>query len=128
MLFHPLFRLLASRPQLVVDHLAGYAELASAQARGAWQGLQWRALLAVVAALGLLLAVAFGGVALLLLGAVPPERMHMPWLLWAVPLVPLAVAGAAWAGLRSRATEFSLEPLRSQLASDAALLREAGDA
>lgn len=128
MLFHPLFRLLASRPQLLVDHLAGYSQLVSAQARGAWQGLQWRAMLAVVAVISLLLAVAFGGVALLLLGAVPPERMHMPWLLWAVPLAPLAVAGAAWAGLRSRATEFSLEPLRNQLASDAALLREAGEA
>ena len=93
MLFHPLFRLLASRPQLLVDHLAGYSQLVSAQARGAWQGLQWRAMLAVVAVISLLMAVAFGGVALLLLGAVPPERMHMPWLLWAVPLAPLAVAG-----------------------------------
>lgn len=128
MLFHPLFRLLASRPQLVVDHLAGYSQLVSAQAQGAWRGLQWRALLAVVAAFCLMLAVAFGGVALLLLAAVPPERMNLPWLLWVVPLVPLAVAVAAWAGLRSKATEWSLEPLRSQLASDAALLREAGEA
>jgi cytochrome c-type biogenesis protein CcmH/NrfF len=84
--------------------------------------------LGVVLALCLLLAVTLGGVALLLLAAIPPEHMHLPWLLWVVPLVPLLIAGAAWAALRSRASEWSLDPLRSQIASDAALLREAGEA
>lgn len=127
-MFHPLFKLLASRPDLVMDHLAGYSALLSAQASGAARGLRTRAVLTVVMALCLLLAVTLGGVALLLLGAVPPERMNLPWLLWLVPMAPLLVAGAAWAGLRSRGSEWSLGPLRSQIASDAALLREAGEA
>ena len=127
-MFHPLFKLLASRPDLVIDHLAGYTALISAQASGAARGLRIRAVLGVVLALCLLLAVTLGGVALLLLAAIPPEQMHLPWLLWVVPLVPLLIAGAAWAALRSRASEWSLDPLRSQIASDAALLREAGEA
>lgn len=127
-MFHPLFKLLASRPDLVVDHLAGYSSLISAQASGAARGLVTRTVLGVVMTLCLALALTLGGVALLLLGAVPIERMNLPWLLWAVPLVPLAIAAAAWAALRSRAAEWSLAPLREQIATDAALLREAGEA
>ena len=105
-MFHPLMKLVTTQPQLVAHHIGAYANLASAQASDALLALRGRAVLGLTAAallvLGLLLAVA--------------------------PAVPLLAAAGSWWALRRRPWAWSMDPLREQLAADAALLAEAGDA
>ena len=123
-MFHPLIRLLASKPHLVATHLGGYLELASAQAQDAASSLKSRVIWSAGAVVGICTGALLGGVALLVLAAVPLSDMPAPWLLLAAPLTPLlAGAGCWWQALR-RPSGLSLTPLREQFAADAALLAE----
>jgi hypothetical protein len=125
-MLHPMFKIVASRPELVAEHLAAYGQLAAVQAQAAATHLQRRAVLAGVAGLSGALAIGLAGVALLLVGVVPLQAMPAPWLLLVVPLVPLAVAAVCWLRLRGAKEASALAPLREQFAADAALLRAAG--
>lgn len=127
-MLHPMFKIVASRPELLAEHLAAYGQLATAQAQAAVAQLQQRALLLGMAALTGLLGVALVGVALLLVAVVPLQEMPAPWLLAVVPLVPLAVAVVCVLQLRGLKATSALAPLREQFAADAALLREASAA
>lgn len=124
-MIHPLLKVLISRPDLIADHVAGYGHLMAAQAGAAAAQMRTRALLAIAAGVGVALGLGLAGVALLVLAAVPLHEMPFPWLLAAVPGVPL-VAGAICGVLMTRQPPgLSLDALRAQLAADAALLREA---
>ena len=125
-MIHPLIQALASRPELVAEHVAGYGELVAAQAAQAAQQLRGRAMLATGAVIGLSAGVGLGGVALLLVGALPLAAMPMPALLWAVPLLPLCVAALCLWRLRSRPMAWGLAVLAEQWAADAAMLKAAG--
>ena len=127
-MFHPLIRLLATKPDLLVDHLGGYAALVGAQAGQAQTALVSRAALLAAVAVSLALGIGLGGVALLLLAAVPLANMPLPWLLAAVPAVLLLVAAGCWWALQQRPQAWSMDALKTQWAADAALLREAGQA
>ncbi len=127
-MLHPMFKIVASRPELLAEHLAAYGQLATAQAQAAVAQLQQRALLGGIAALTGTLGLALAGVALLLVGVVPLQAMPAPWLLAVVPLVPLAVAAVCALRLRGLQATSALAPLREQFAADAALLREASAA
>jgi uncharacterized membrane protein YqjE len=127
-MLHPMFKIVASRPELVAEHLAAYGQLAAVQAQAAAVQLQRRAVLAGVVSLSAALGMGLAGVALLLVGVVPLQAMPAPWLLGVVPLVPLAVAAFCWMRLRAVKEASALAPLREQFAADAALLREAGAA
>jgi hypothetical protein len=120
-MLHPLLRLALARPDLLADHASAYAELAAASAREVLADWQMRLLGWALLGAGLLLCLAFGGVALMLHGAVasPPT----PWLLWAVPMAPalLALFGA-WLA-RSRGPATRANGVAAQFASDLALLR-----
>lgn len=120
-MLHPLLRLALARPDLLADHASAYAELAAASAREVLADWQMRLLGWALLGAGLLLCLAFGGVALMLHGAVasPPT----PWLLWAVPMAPalLALFGA-WLA-RSRRPAHRGNGMAAQFASDLALLR-----
>jgi uncharacterized membrane protein YqjE len=124
-MLHPMFKIVASRPELLAEHLAAYGQLVAVQAQAAAGQLRRRALLGTVAALAAALGLGLAGVALLLLAAVPLPAMPMPWLLLLVPLVPLALAaGCAWQ-LQGLDEPSALVALREQFAADTALLREA---
>lgn len=127
-MFHPLIRLLATKPDLLADHLGGYAALVGAQASQAQTALISRAALLAAVAGCMALGLGLGGVALLLLAVVPLAAMPLPWLLAAVPALPLLVAAACWWALQQRPQAWSMDALRTQWAADAALLREAGNA
>lgn len=127
-MFHPLIRMLATRPELLAQHLSGYAQLVSAQLGEAGDLLQSRAMLLAGVAGGLLLGLCLAGVAGLLAAALPLTAMPAPWLLAAVPALPLGLAaGCAWA-LRRQPQVWSGALLREQLAADAALLHDVGAA
>ncbi|MES2886870.1 MAG: hypothetical protein V4739_02560 [Pseudomonadota bacterium] len=123
-MIHPVIHLLASRPELFADHVAGYGQLVAAQVADAASGWRQRALLGLAALLALVASLGLAGMALLIAAAVPIDDMPMPWLLVAVPLIGLAIAVVCGVMARRPLASLSLEPLRAQMAADKALLRE----
>jgi uncharacterized membrane protein YqjE len=126
-MIHPLFTTLATRPQLLLEHLGAYAELAAVEAGQTVGLLRQRVLLGAIAAIGALLGLILAGGALLVLAAVPLQQMPMPWLLLLVPGLPLLLALLCWWRMRQHSFALSFELLRHQLEQDGALLREAGE-
>lgn len=123
-MIHPLIKLIASRPELLVHHAAGYGQLFAVQAEEAALQLRLRAVLAAVAVVCAGAGIGLGGVALLLLAAVSLAEMPHPWLLLLVPLAPLAVAAGCGAVLFKKPPAWSLDKLREQMAADVAMLHE----
>lgn len=119
---HPIFSVLASRPELVLDHLGGYAALAQEEASSLGAELAARAVAWAVCGAGALLFLVFTGVAIML-GAVH-EEFH--WALAAVPAVPLVLALAAFAKAREPLSARAFAKLRRQLDADTQMLRTLG--
>lgn len=126
-MIHPLFIALAQQPSLFAEHADAYADLALAEWQGVTGQLTSRALIWVLTAVLGLVGLMLLGTALLLWAVVPMASMPMPWLLWAVPAVPLLGAGvSAWvAATRREAPAF--EALRAQWAQDMATLKILGE-
>ena len=89
---HLLLHLMASRPQLLLEHLEAYMDLAGAETGEAASALKRGALLGAVGLGCLAIGLVLGGVALLLCAVVPASQMPAPWALWAVPLPPILLA------------------------------------
>lgn len=125
-MFHPLLRVIATRPELLAEHAQGYAELLSdglARSFGEWRR---RALFAATG-LGLVsVAVTLGGVALMLWAVTPAADVQMPWALIAAPLGPLIVGGWCLLQARERSGSAGVDALRDQLAADLSMLAAAG--
>ena len=126
-MIHPLFRLIATRPQLLGEHLEAYADLVGEEMGLAAAQLKRRMLWQSVAAGLALLTVVLAGVALLLWAAIPVAAMPAPWALIVVPGVPGIAAVLCFAASRG-AQRPAFANVRRQLAADAAMLREAGEA
>lgn len=121
-LMHPIFSVLLRRPELLVDHAAGYAALAREEAAAAAGVMARRAVAWGVAALGFILFMVLAGAAAML-GALQGQ-FH--WVLVAVPGLALAIAvGGAVLGLQKPAHPLFTE-LRGQLDADAQALRSLG--
>jgi hypothetical protein len=116
---HPIFSVLISRPELVVDHVAGYAALARDEASSVGTEVAKRAIAWAVTVLGFVMFVMLAGVAIML-GAVQ-ERFHIVLLL--VPGAALAIAVAAFMVARKRLPEKAFAELKAQLEADAQALR-----
>ncbi len=125
-MIHPIFRLMATKPELLLDHLGGYAELVTAQARDGARAMRWQAVLATAAVVSLLLGLGLAGVSVLLVAAVPVDHMPRPWLLVALPTGLWVTAALCWWGRRQASHGWSLSPLREQWHADASLLDEMG--
>lgn len=124
-MIHPLFKLLASRPELLAAHLGGYAALLGAEAQAALAATRRQALLLALSAAAGLLGLGLAGVAALLAASLPMASMPLPWLLWALPLgLLLAAALGAWIA-QQQAAAWTFVHLRQQAQADMALLREA---
>jgi hypothetical protein len=118
---HPIFSVLVSRPELVMDHMAGYAALAQEEASSVGTEVVKRAAAWAVCGVGALLSVLFTGIAIML-GAV--HEFH--WALLLVPAVPLALAVAAFMVARKKMPGLAFAELRAQLDADAQALRTLG--
>lgn len=122
---HPLLTLLATRPQLLVDHAQAYASLFHeefGQSFTAWR--RW-AMLQAVALCCLSMAAVLGGVAAMLWAVTPPLLIHAQWVLWAMPLLPLSAAiVCTWMASRQSPTD-ALGNLGRQLGADIDMLRAA---
>lgn len=121
-LVHPIFSVLVSRPELVIDHVAGYATLVQEEATSVGTEVVKRAIAWAVAAVGALLFLVFAGVAAML-GALH-EAFH--WTLVVVPAIPLAAAVVAYGMARRRLPAKAFAELKAQLDADAQVLRTLG--
>lgn len=118
---HPIFTVLISKPELLVDHVAGYAALLRDETSSVGLEVARRAVAWAVLGLGLLVFLVLLGVAVML-GAM----QGFSWALVVVPAVPLGVAIAAWALARKRLPEKAFTELKAQLDADAQALRAIG--
>ncbi|HXD40887.1 MAG TPA: hypothetical protein VN649_10020 [Ramlibacter sp.] len=116
---HPIFSVLIRRPELVVDHVAGYAALVQEEASTVGLEVAKRAIAWGVAILGLLVFLVLAGVAVML-GAMQGE-FH--WALVLTPGAALAVSAAAWNVGRQRLPAKAFTELKAQLDADAQALR-----
>lgn len=122
-MIHPLFIAMAKRPGLFLEHADGYTDLAMDEL-ACWRGrLRQRATLTLAAVLLTLLGLMLAGVAGLLAAALPWQTMPMPWLLWALPSVPLALAVLLAWRIRQQDLGPAFSSLREQMAQDLATLK-----
>lgn len=121
-LVHPIFSVLVSRPELVMDHVAGYAALVQEEATSAGTEVAKRAAAWAVCGVGALLFLVFAGVAVML-GAMHGE-FH--WALVVVPAVPLVLAAVAFGKARRPMPAKAFAELKAQLDADAQVLRTLG--
>jgi uncharacterized membrane protein YqjE len=123
-MIHPLFLLIATRPQLLADHAEAYAELVATelgQVSAAWRR---RALFYAVALASLAVAAVLAGVALMIWAVTPVTTMQAPWVLVVVPLLPMAVAVGCLLAIRSRVDASGFDNIQQQMKADLAMLRE----
>lgn len=121
-LVHPIFKVLVRRPELVVDHLSGYAALAQQEASTLGAEVLRRAIAWGVAAAAFIVFLMLAGVAVML------GFMHgqFHWVLVLAPGVALALAIAALTLARKSLPTQAFVELRGQLEADAQALRMAG--
>jgi len=124
MALHPIFSVLVHRPDLVLAHLAGYADLIrqETQVTGAW--LVQRALAWGLAVLAFVVFLVLAGVAAMM--AALQRDFH--WMLLLVPGLALALAIAAFLRARRALPPAILTELRTQLQADINTLRTLGSA
>lgn len=120
---HPIFSVLITRPELVMDHVAGYATLVQEEASTVGVQVARRAAAWAVVAVGLLVFLILAGVACMM-GATGDYH----WALVVVPAVPLAIAIAAFFVARKPLPSSAFTELRAQLDADAQALRTMGAA
>jgi len=121
-MIHPIFSVLIRRPELVMDHVAGYAALVREEASSVGSEVTRRLIAWGVAAASFLVGLILLGVAAML-GALHGE-FH--WTLLVVPAIPLALAVIAAVVARKPLPEKAFGELRLQLDADAQALRTLG--
>jgi hypothetical protein len=119
---HPIISVLVSRPELVMDHVAGYAALAREEASTVGQEVAKRAIAWGAVLFAILTFLILAGVAIML-GAVL-QTFHMALVL--VPGAALAAALLAWGMARQRLPEKAFGELKAQIEADAEALRAIG--
>jgi uncharacterized membrane protein YqjE len=123
-MIHPLLQLIATKPQLLGDHVEAYAELVSAEVSNTSKRWISRAVLWAASAFLIGLFIAFAGVALMLWAVVPTDAMNIPWLLLVVPVVPLAAGTACILLAKSHPQQNAFQTVKEQISADMAMLRE----
>jgi O-antigen/teichoic acid export membrane protein len=118
---HPIFSVLITRPELVVDHVAGYAALVQQEASSVGVAVAKRVIAWAVAALGLLVFLILAGVAVMLAAI---HEFH--WALVLAPGVALLVSVVAWSVARQRLPAQAFTELKAQFDADAQAWRMLG--
>lgn len=118
---HPIFSVLITRPELVMDHVAGYASLVQEEASTAGSQVARRGAAWAACGVGALVFLVLAGVAAML-GAI--HEFH--WALVIVPAIPLALAIAGYMVAKKPLPAKAFTELRAQLDADAQALRTMG--
>jgi lipopolysaccharide/colanic/teichoic acid biosynthesis glycosyltransferase len=119
---HPIFSVLISKPELVMEHAAGYAALMREEASSVGLQVAKRAIAWGVTLFALLVFLILAGVAIML--ASIQEQFHWSFVL--VPGIALGISVAAFTVARKRLPEKAFTELKAQLDADAQALRAIG--
>ena len=119
---HPIFSVLIARPELVMDHVAGYAALVQEEASTVGVQVAKRVIAWGVAVLGLVVFLVLAGVAVML--GVIHEEFH--WVLVLAPAAALLLSLGAWSVARQRLPAKAFTELKAQIDADAQALRTVG--
>jgi hypothetical protein len=122
----PILRLIASQPELLVEHARAYAALVSAQTGQAVKAWRRQALFGSLGLCLLGVSAVLGGVAVMLWAMLPAVPGQATWALLAVPLPPLILALACLVAARRSADGETFTLVREQVLADLAMLRQAG--
>jgi ABC-type antimicrobial peptide transport system permease subunit len=120
-MLHPFISTLIRRPNLLVDHLAGYAELIREEAAEAGTDLVQRVVAWVLVLVCAIVFLILAGIAVML-GAVM-NQFH--WALVAVPAVVLVLMVAAVLKARQPVLKTHFAEVKAQVDRDAQALRSA---
>ncbi|MEY2802578.1 MAG: hypothetical protein RL513_2163 [Pseudomonadota bacterium] len=124
MVLHPIFSVLARRPDLVLDHLSAYAALVQDEAMRTGSGLLRRVIAGTIAVCAFLVFLVLAGLAAML-GALQ-SQFH--WMLLLVPGTALALAVVAYLQASQHLPPGALTSLRAQVEADLETLRTLGTA
>ncbi len=127
-MIHPLIRLMATRPQLLADHVSAYAALIGSEVQQVKSKLIVRLVLLGIALCFFGVSVVLTGVSLMLWAITPELTTGGKWALVLVPGLP--ALGAVISGLYARRpiADTAFSTIQAQLDADARLLTEAGAA
>ena len=120
-MLHPIFSVLVSKPELVLEHIAGYAALLREETSSVGLELAKRAIAWGVTLFSFLVFLILAGVAAML-GAI--HEFH--WMLVLAPGVALAISVAGFLVARQRLPEKAFTELKAQLDADSQALRTIG--
>jgi hypothetical protein len=123
-MLHPIFSLLINRPELVVDHVAGYAALVQQEASSAGSDVARRAAAWAVAILSIALFLGLAGGAVML--GTLQGQFH--WVLVAVPGFMLALACMAFGIAKKPMAPDRFNEIKAQLQADMQTLRAVSEA
>jgi uncharacterized membrane protein YqjE len=121
-MLHPIFSVLVSKPELVMEHAAGYAALMREEASSVGKEMAKRAVAWGITLFALLVFLILAGVALML--AAVQDRFH--WAFVLVPAAALAIAVLGFLQARKPLPEKAFTELKAQLDADAQALRAIG--
>lgn len=121
-MLHPIFSVLINKPELVIDHVAGYAALVQEEASSVGGEVAKRVIAWGVAVLAFVVFLVLAGVAAML--GVTQGEFH--WVLVAAPGAALALSVLAWTVARRRLPAKAFAELKAQLDADAQTLRTLG--
>lgn len=119
---HPIFSVLITKPELVMEHAAGYAALMRDEASSVGKEMAARAVAWGVALFGMLVFLILAGVAVML--AAIQDAFH--WAFVLVPAAALVISVLAFLQARKPLTEKAFTELKAQLDADAQALRAIG--
>lgn len=119
---HPIFTVLVRRPDLVVDHLSGYAALVQEEASTLGTEVARCAIAWAIAAVSFIVFLVLAGVALML--GVMQGQYH--WVLLLTPGIALVLGVMAMMYARKSVPSQVFVELRGQFEADAQALRMAG--
>ena len=122
-MFHPIFSVLIKRPDLVIEHVAGYAALAKDEAESAGSHMARRLLAWALVLLSAAVFLALAGMAVIL--GVMLDRFS--WVLVLVPGLMLVLACVAVGVARKPLPPHRFAEVKAQIDADVHALRAAGN-
>lgn len=119
---HPIFTVLVAKPELLMEHVAGYASLMRDEASSVGRQVAMRAVAWGVTLFALLVFLILGGVAIMLAAV----QEQFSWAFVLVPALALLLAVVGFTVARKPLPEKAFGELKAQLDADAKALRAIG--
>lgn len=119
---HPIISVLITKPELVMEHVAGYASLMRDEASSVGLEVAKRAIAWGVTLFAALVFLILAGVAAMLASV----QDQFSWAFVLVPAIPLVISIIGFTVARKRLPEKAFSELKAQLDADAQVLRAIG--